>query len=282
VTVEDTAEDVWPDFETLAEGDEAEIESYLGELAAQPEGQAFSPSIATIRRRKRLLSPSLRAFVLDTDAFVPLSSASGQRLPAEPVDIVLTRAYIAEMPERSFEMQIAIGADHNFSRHQKCRAAHSLVMDGHTGDDLPITNLPVLRGLRVEPGAELNIRMVFLEGKASSAALDLLKSAPFRAGIELTKAFNPIFGCATHYLESLTKLLIQRGRNKVIANARFGIYDYGGPISSLIGVGDYLFVQLPQDSAGPLSWDRQQQRVLLNSEPLDANYLLLRVAEHQD
>jgi hypothetical protein len=81
VTVEDTAEDVWPDFETLAEGDEDEIESYLGELAAQPEGQAFSPSIATIRRRKRLLSPSLRAFVLDTDAFVPLSSASGQRLP---------------------------------------------------------------------------------------------------------------------------------------------------------------------------------------------------------
>jgi hypothetical protein len=156
------------------------------------------------------------------------------------------------------------------------------VVDGQTGCHLPAENVAVLRSLRVGPGAELNIRVVYIHGKASKMALDVMKSPPFRAGIQLTAAVNPVVGLATHYLESLTKLLIQQGHNRTIVNARFGMHPYGGPISSGIGVGDYLFVQPPTDfDFGELRWDSQQERVIHNTKPLDTNYLLLRVAAHQ-
>jgi hypothetical protein len=136
--------------------------------------------------------------------------------------------------------------------------------------------------LQVGSGATLNIRVVFLEGRTSSDALAFLKSPAVKAGIKLTAAFNPVLGIATAYLESLTSLLLSNQRNRVVSQGIFGMHDYGGPIGGGIGIGDYLFAQLPTyvSSGGGLHWNSARECVMHGDDPLDANYLLLRIAPH--
>jgi hypothetical protein len=118
VTAVGSAEDRRPDFECLGDMDDDEIEQFLVEVDPPPDGQAF-PNMESYRRRRRLLKrTTLSAFVLHADAFVRLSAAPTTP-PPEAVDIVLTHAWIEEMPESSFQLQVSIDADHSFKGTQK-------------------------------------------------------------------------------------------------------------------------------------------------------------------
>jgi hypothetical protein len=266
---------------------EQQLDEFISELNPPPEGQAFANPIEMFRRRRRLLSPPLTAAVLRDGTFAPPWAAQKEAQaeePEGPVDVVLTRVYAAEMPQRSFEAKIVIGADHEFAQKRKVAASHARVVEGVTGNYLPVFNIPFLQGLQTSRGASLYIRIVFLDGKTSRAAVDFLKSDLFKAGIRLTRTFNPVFGTTAQYLSSLTASLLSSGKNRVVSQGTFGLFDYGGPGSGSFGVGDYLFAQLPADIAeragkGALRWDKDNDRVMDGDRPLDANHVLLRIAK---
>lgn len=276
----------WPTFPTLADLSERELDAYLDEADPPPEGQAFTGFAETFRRRRRLLSPPLIAAALRDDVFQ-------LNWPGDPspdhglVDVVLIKGYIAEMPQRSFEAKIVIGADHEFTKNRKSAASHARVIEGATRNAFPINNIPFLQRLKASPGGSLCIHIVFLDGKTSRAAITFLKSDLFKAGIKLTRSFNPVFGTAAQYISSLTVSLLASGKNRVVSQGIFGLHNYGGPGSGSFGIGDYLFAQLPEDivaraGEGKLTWDRASNRVMDGSDPLDANYVLLRFRRSPD
>jgi hypothetical protein len=268
----------WPIFESLADLSEEAQEQFLAEVPEPGEGKDFSLSVATIRRRRKLLAPPLTIAALDGDRFLTTWRTVP---PIEPVDLVLARGYIAEMPDRRFEAKLVIGLEHQFNNSNKGLASHARVVDGETGHPLPLTNTPFLQGVGIRPGATLNVRLVFLHGKTGQAAAALLKSDLFRAGIRLTRTFNPVFSTATQYLASLTQSLIAAGKNRVVTQGTFGSNDYGSPVGGALGIGDYLLAQLPAEAAlriGDLRLNRATGTVMDGKMNLDANHFLIRLA----
>jgi hypothetical protein len=279
---ESLASPCWPTFPTLGDLPEEELDVFLDGLISQMEGQAFTLSANLRRRRRRLLTPPLTVARLQEDGVFTPALAPGAGPLTHPVDLVLTRAWVAEMPARNFEVKIVIGAEHEFNQNRRSPAAHARVMEGTTGAYLPVGNIPFLQGLKISAGASLNLRVVFLDGKTSSAVVSFLKSPAFKDGIRLVRNFNPVFATAAHYLSSLTEALLAFGKNRVVSQGTFGLHNYGGPLSGAFGVGDYLFAQLPSDVAqrvgqGSLRWDATRDRVMDGDAPLDANHLMIRL-----
>jgi hypothetical protein len=272
-----TQTDPWPIFESFADLSEEDQELYLSEIPEEAEGKGFSLSIATLRRRRRLLAPPLSIAALYEDRFLSKWQATP---PAEPVDLVLARGYIAEMPDRRFEAKLVFGLEHQFSTAAKSIASHARIVEGVTGNPLSLTNTPFLQGVTISAGATLNARLVFLHGKTGDAVASLLKSDVVRTGIRMTRAFNPVFATATQYLSSLTQSLLAAGGNKVVTQGTFGSSAYDSPVAGALGVGDYLLAQLPTDVAhriGDLRFDHTTGEIMDGSERLDANYLLIRL-----
>lgn len=268
----------WPQFPTLGDLSSAKLDEFLDDLIPK-EGQAFTLNTRLRRRRRRLLSPSFTIFRLSDDkVFLPAFSPGGN--PSDhPVDIVLTRFWVAEMPAYNFQIKLVIGAEHEFSHSRRSPAAHARVADGVTGQYLGVANIPFLQGLKVSSGAELNVQVMFLDGKTSNAVVGLLNDPAFKQGINLVRTFNPVFATAAHYLSSLTKALLSIGKNCMVTQGIFGLHAFGGVASGPLGIGDYLLAQLPPDIAqGSLHWDATQDHVMDGDNLLDANYMMIRIA----
>lgn len=276
----------WPTFPTLGDLSSAKLDEFLDDLIPK-EGQSFTFSASLRRRRKLLLSPSFSVFRLSDDGvFTPAFAPGGNQAddPAgQPVDIVLTRFWIAEMPARNFQIKLVIGAEHEFRQNRRSPAAHARVADGVTGQYLGVANIPFLQGLNISSGATLNVQVMFLDGKTSNAVVGFLNDPAFKQGINLVRTFNPVFATAAHYLSSLTQALLSIGKNCMVTQGIFGLHAFGGVASGSLGVGDYLLAQLPPNihdrlAQGSLHWDATQDRVMDRDKFLDANYMMIRIA----
>ncbi len=272
----------WPKFPTLGDLSSEELDEFLDDLIPK-EGQAFTLSAALRRRRRLLLSPAFSVFRMSEDGVFTHALAPGGNPAEQPVDIVLTRFWVAEMPASNFRIKLVIGAEHEFNQKRRSPAAHARLADGVTGQYLGIANIPFLQGLKVGSGAALNVQVMFLDGNTSNAVVSFLNDPAFRQGINLVRTFNPVFATAAHYLSSFTQALLSIGKNRMVTQGIFGLRDFGGVASGSLGIGDYLLAQLPPHINDPLAprslhWDATQDRVMDGDKLLDANYMMIRIA----
>lgn len=229
-------------------------------------------------------NPGLKVGLIEGESVVAASGYTGREpIRNSKINLFLERYFAYQMPGRDFDLQLMIGSHHYFAdRKEPSEVTHTFAVEGKEGDYVPCLGVPLFAGLSIRDSLLLRIGVTYLGDRTRDEIVKHLNSEVVKKGLLLATGYNPVFGAAASYAQSIAVALVNsKFRNRKITRAEITFSGSPGPISLPLVEGTYVFVQPKRDeqelSFSNLRLSPSRDGILLGGQPLKRNHMILRV-----
>jgi len=229
-------------------------------------------------------NPGLKVGLIEGDSVVAATGYTRRKpIRNSKINLFLERYFAYQMPGRDFDLQLMIGSHHHFAgRKEPSEVTHTFAVAGREGDYVPCLGAALFGGLSIRDNLLLRIGVTYLGDRTRDEIVKHLNSEGVKKGLLLATGYNPIFGAAASYAQSIAVALVNsKFRNRKITRAEITLSGSPGAISIPLVEGTYVLVQPKRDeqelSFSNLRLNPSRDGILLGNQPLKRNHMMIRV-----